>query len=64
MQTRSPRSLTGLAADPRAAAGVKAMKGSQAYQLRVGDWRVLYTLHDDVLMVLVIQIGHRREVYR
>lgn len=64
VQTRVLRSLAGLAADPRAAAGVKAMKGGQGYRLRVGDWRVLYTLHDDVLVVLVIQIGHRREVYR
>jgi mRNA interferase RelE/StbE len=35
-----------------------------AYRLRRGDYRVVYELHDDRLVVLVIRIGHRREVYR
>jgi mRNA interferase RelE/StbE len=30
----------------------------------VGDWRIIYTVHDDVLLVVVIALGHRREVYR
>jgi mRNA interferase RelE/StbE len=29
----------------------------------VGDWRIIYTVHDDVLLVVVIALGHRREVY-
>lgn len=53
-----------LAADPRTATNVTTMKGSDLYRLRVGDWRVVYALRDDVLMVLVVRIGHRREVYR
>jgi mRNA interferase RelE/StbE len=64
VQERVLRSLHRLAADPRDAASVKAMKGRDEYRLRVGDWRVVYTLHDDVLMVLVVRIAHRREVYR
>jgi mRNA interferase RelE/StbE len=40
------------------------LKGGDEYRLRVGDWRVVYTLHDDVLTVLVVRIAHRREVYR
>jgi mRNA interferase RelE/StbE len=40
------------------------MKGSDLYRLRVGDWRVVYALHEAVLTVLVVRIGHRREVYR
>jgi mRNA interferase RelE/StbE len=52
------------AADPRAAANVKALKGSDEYRLRVGDWRVVYTLRDDVLTVLVVRVAHRRDVYR
>jgi mRNA interferase RelE/StbE len=35
-----------------------------AYRLRHGDYRILYEVHDDRLLVLVIRIGHRREVYR
>ncbi len=56
--------LAEMAADPRAAANVKALKGGDRYRLRVGDWRVIYSLHDDVLLVLVLRIGHRSDVYR
>jgi mRNA interferase RelE/StbE len=34
------------------------------YRLRVGDRRVIYALRDEVLVVLVLRVGHRREVYR
>ena len=64
VRERVLRGLARLARDPRNAANVVAMKGTDEYRLRVGDWRVVYTLHDDVLMVLVIRIGHRRDVYR
>jgi mRNA interferase RelE/StbE len=35
-----------------------------ALRIRVGDYRVLYTIADDVLLVTVVRVGHRREVYR
>ncbi|CAG0971771.1 hypothetical protein MYXO_01344 [Myxococcaceae bacterium] len=38
--------------------------GGGYYRLRVGDYRVVYAIEDDVLLVLVVRIGHRREVYR
>ncbi len=45
--------------------GVKALTGeSGVYRLRVGDYRVLYEVLDDRVLVLVVAIGHRREVYR
>jgi mRNA interferase RelE/StbE len=56
--------LGNLARDPRSAQNVKALKGNDDYRLRVGDWRVVYTLHDAVLTVLVVRIAHRRDVYR
>jgi len=59
IRRRIANRLARLAADPRNAANVKTLKGSDRYRLRVGDWRVVYTLHDDVL-----RIGHRREAYR
>jgi mRNA interferase RelE/StbE len=54
-----------LAADPRPPA-CKAMAGQPAgtYRVRSGDYRIVYEVHDDRLVVLVIRIGHRREVYR
>ncbi len=33
-------------------------------RLRVGDWRVVYEVQDDALIVLVVRVGHRREVHR
>lgn len=53
-----------LAADPYAPNNnVKRLKGSGAYRLRVGDWRVLYELEDEVLKVLVLRVGPRGSVY-
>lgn len=53
-----------LAGDPRLASNVRALKGANGYRLRVGDWRVIYTLHDDSLVVLIVRVAHRREAYR
>ena len=62
-RARILKSLARLAADPHHASNVKALRGG-GYRLRAGDWRVLYTLQDDLLLVLVVKVGHRREVYR
>ena len=43
---------------------VTRLKGEQGYQLRVGDWRVLYEIRDDVLIIEIIKIGPRGGVYR
>jgi len=66
VQRRVQTALENLATDPRAASNVKALVGSLGgrYRLRVGDYRVVYELIDGRLVVLVIDIAHRREVYR
>lgn len=44
---------------------VKKLKDVQdLYRIRIGDYRVLYELQNELLLVLVIKVGHRREVYR
>jgi len=43
---------------------VKKLKGRKAWRIRVGDYRVIYEIHGRQLQILVITIGHRREVYR
>jgi mRNA interferase RelE/StbE len=64
VQKRLDRRLLSLRDNPRPS-GVKALTGeSGVFRLRVGDYRVLYEIHDDELVVLVLKIGHRREVYR
>lgn len=55
--------LTALEANPRPA-GVKKLKGRDAWRERVGDHRIIYEIHDRVLQIVVIQVGHRRDVYR
>lgn len=53
-----------LADDPHPA-GMIALRGAPgAFRIRIGDYRVIYVLHDDLLLVVVIDIGHRRDVYR
>lgn len=44
--------------------GTKKLQGQDSYRLRVGDYRVLYTIDDSEQLVMVYAIGHRRSVYR
>jgi mRNA interferase RelE/StbE len=56
--------ITTLGQNPRPP-GVKALQGDTSIlRLRVGDYRILYTVVDTDLLVLVIALGHRRDVYR
>jgi mRNA interferase RelE/StbE len=43
--------------------GARALKGRPGFRIRVGDYRILYTIQDDVLLVVVVAIGHRGGVY-
>ncbi len=52
-----------LAEDPRPPGATK-LTGKEAYRIRQGDYRIVYTIADDVLVVEVIRVGHRRDVYR
>lgn len=45
--------------------GAKSLEGPDGVlRLRVGDYRILYQVQDDRLVVLLVKIGHRREIYR
>ncbi|MCY7374731.1 MAG: type II toxin-antitoxin system RelE/ParE family toxin [Pyrinomonadaceae bacterium] len=45
--------------------GVKKLAGEEGfYRVRVGDYRIIYTIDGEKMIVLVITIGHRREIYR
>ena len=56
-------SLEGLETNPRPP-DVKKLKGRDAWRIRVGDYRVIFEIHDRVLQIIVINVGHRREIYR
>ena len=63
MQRRILDGVEKLSANPRPPGSVK-LTGQDAYRIRVGDYRIIYTIHDRRLLVLVIDVGHRRDVYR
>jgi mRNA interferase RelE/StbE len=57
--------ILALARNPLAANNnVKKLAGIEGYRLRVGDWRIIYTLRHEVLTVVVVRVGHRREIYQ
>jgi len=44
---------------------ITKMKGDNPFhRVRAGDYRIIYEIHDDTLLILVLKIGHRKEVYR
>jgi len=66
IEVRQDISLTiqSLAKEPRPI-GVKKLSGEKdIYRVRVGNYRVLYRIVDKILVVVVVSVGHRREVYR
>ena len=63
-QIRLIRAMDALSDAPRPP-GVKKLTGlDDLYRIRVGDYRVIYQIQDDRLVVLVVRIGHRKDVYR
>ena len=61
---RIAASIDKLASDPRPAGSVKLVGFELEYRIRVGDYRVIYQIHDSVLVILVIEVGHRKDIYR
>jgi mRNA interferase RelE/StbE len=55
--------IDGLAEDPRPVEAEK-LSGDEKYRIRQGDYRILYTIEDDIATVTVVKVGHRRDVYR
>jgi mRNA interferase RelE/StbE len=44
---------------------ITKMKGDNPFhRVRAGDYRIIYEIHEDILLILVLKIGHRKEVYR
>ena len=60
---RIMEAIRALAVDPRPQQSQK-LSGREQYRLRQGAYRILYAIQDDVLIVTVVKVGHRREVYR
>jgi mRNA interferase RelE/StbE len=61
--TRILSRFNALAEDPRGT-GSEKLSGQERYRVRQGIYRIVYEIQDEVLVVLVVRVGHRREVYR
>ena len=53
-----------LAEEPRPAGCEKLAGESDRYRIRVGHYRIVYSIADDELVVLVVRVAHRKDVYR
>ena len=62
-QQRIIDGIRSLTEDPRPS-GCKKLSGRPAWRIRIGPYRVIYEIHDDRLLVLVVAIGDRKDVYR
>jgi mRNA interferase RelE/StbE len=56
--------IDGLQEDARPFGCLKLAGEPDLYRLRVGQYRIIYQVQDETLTVLVLSIGHRREIYR
>ncbi|MBA4370583.1 MAG: type II toxin-antitoxin system mRNA interferase toxin, RelE/StbE family [Coriobacteriaceae bacterium] len=64
IKRRVSPAIEALRVDPRPV-GAKHLCGpDDAWRIRVGAYRIVYTIQDDRLLVLVLKLGHRRNVYR
>jgi mRNA interferase RelE/StbE len=64
VQKRVSRAIDSLAGQPRPHGAKRLATDKPVWRLRVGDYRVLYEIADDRLVVLVIRVAYRRDVYR
>ena len=53
-----------LGQEPRPSGAKKLVGGDREWRVRTGDYRIVYEIHDEVLLVLVLAVGHRRDIYR
>ena len=64
MQRRIDRELTRLSESPRHPGVIHLQSNDEIYRVRIGDLRVLFSVEDEILLVLIVKIGHRGSVYR
>ena len=64
VRTRLLNAIETLARSPRLDGVKKLASTENAWRIRVGDYRIIYSIEDEVLVVTVVRVAHRREVYR
>jgi mRNA interferase RelE/StbE len=56
--------INSLIDNPRPVGAVKLTGSDNLFRMRIGDYRIIYAVEDDLLVVLIVEAGHRREIYR
>lgn len=57
------QAILDLAQDPRPS-GSKKLKGRQSWRIRQGNYRVIYEIQDEQLIIIVLDVGNRKDIYR
>jgi mRNA interferase RelE/StbE len=63
MQRRIQGVIATLESNPLPPAALK-LTGRDAYRIRVSDYRIIYSIYENILTIVVVAVGHRREIYR
>ncbi|MFC8041868.1 type II toxin-antitoxin system RelE/ParE family toxin [Paenarthrobacter sp. NPDC057355] len=63
-QIRVLKTVEILASAPRPPKSTQLVGGKGQWRIRTGDYRVVYEIHDQELLVLVVKVGHRKEIYQ
>jgi mRNA interferase RelE/StbE len=64
VQERLVSQIEALAENPRPPKVKKLVGEENQYRIRVGDYRIVYQIQDQLLLILILKIGHRSEIYR
>jgi mRNA interferase RelE/StbE len=62
---KAEKAIDALSEEPRPI-GVKKLKGTEEhlYRIRICDYRIIYSIEDEIMIVDVVKVGHRKEIYR
>jgi mRNA interferase RelE/StbE len=64
IQAQLKAKIDALSTNPRPYGVTKLAGEDDLYRIRSGDYRIIYTIQDQQLLVLIVKIGHRRDIYR
>ena len=64
VRSRIADAMEELCDDPRPPDAVKLAARENVWRIRIGDYRVVYEIHDERLLILILRVAHRKDVYR
>ena len=64
VQLRLKPQIDSLSENPRPRGAKKLSSSENLYRIREGDYRIIYQVQDEILLILVLKVGHRKDIYR